>query len=297
MNYLGDLSNYLSDRKINHLIVNENLYREYNHMIIPNGPVVKDYSLNKDEISRLFSKLNGILIKDTKLAGTNVKVNDEFAWYAIICDKFIDKKDLKSKYRSEINRGLNNCSVRRITANELNDVGFDVHKKALVGYGQNVKEDAHEKFSQMLEIASNYDKLIHFWGCFDQENKLIAYAQNYIYDSIEVFYSTMKFDPEYLSLYPSYALIYTMNEYYLKGLGVKYVNDGFRSLYHKTNIQSYLVKKFNFKPLYLNLNMKYRAPYNLLVNFIYPFRKAIHGKNLKMDALLQQEAIARNGII
>ncbi|MCZ7616291.1 MAG: hypothetical protein M5T52_22730 [Ignavibacteriaceae bacterium] len=40
----------------------------------------------------------------------------------------------------------------------------------------------------------------------------------------------MKFLPEKFDLFPTYALVYSMDEYYLQRLKFEYVNDGFRSI-------------------------------------------------------------------
>ena len=63
-------------------------------------------------------------------------------------------------------------------------------------------------------------------------------------------YSTTKFHPDYLKLRPSEALICTMNQHYLNERNFRYVNDGARSYFYKTNIQSYLIQKFKFRKAY-----------------------------------------------
>ena len=89
----------------------------------------------------------------------------------------------------------------------------------------------------------DFEDIIHYWGVF-HDNNLIAYSENLSFDDIEVAYSTIKFHPNFLKLYPSYALIYKMNEFYLKNKRFRYVNDGWRIIFHQSNIQSFLEKIF-----------------------------------------------------
>lgn len=122
---------------------------------------------------------------------------------------------------------------------------------------------------------------MHFWGVFEKEsNKLIAFAENVIREG-GVIYGSMKFDPSYLKLYPSYALIHTMNQYYLEECKFKYVSDGPRSLSHETKIQDMLIRKFNFRKAYCKLNPAFSPLLKVAVSILYPFRKIIYSINQK----------------
>lgn len=125
---------------------------------------------------------------------------------------------------------------------------------------------------------------------------MIAYSSNTVNDDI-VNYITIKFHPEYLKLYPSYALFYEMNRYYINELGLKYVNDGARSIAHDTNIQGFLIQKFNFRKAYCKLNIIYRWDIGIIVKILYPFRsifsKFNHKVFNKISVLLKQEEIRR----
>jgi len=126
---------------------------------------------------------------------------------------------------------------------------------------------------------------------------MIAYAQNFLLDR-SCNYGSMKFYLKYLNLYPSYALIYHMNRYYLNDKDFLYVSDGARSILHDTNIQEFLIKKFQFRKAYCRLNIVYRWDIKLIVIFLYPFRKIILKINQnffkKISVLLAQEEIQRS---
>ena len=99
------------------------------------------------------------------------------------------------------------------------------------------------KFYNSIIVNKEYEDLFEYWGSYN--DKMLAYSINNIYENIEVGYNAIKIDPEYVKKYPAYALIYNMNKYYLKDKKFKYVNCGFISLSHYTNIQKFLISKFN----------------------------------------------------
>jgi hypothetical protein len=136
-----------------------------------------------------------------------------------------------------------------------------------------------------------------FWAVYNKENRLIAYGNNFIERDM-CHYNSMKFHPKFLNLYPSYALIYTMNEYYLNKIGYLYVNDGARSIAHNTNIQNFLIKKFSFKRVYCRLNIVYRWDIKIIITLLYHFKsilKKVNGHIFeKIYIVLKQEKIRRS---
>ena len=126
---------------------------------------------------------------------------------------------------------------------------------------------------------------------------MIGYSQNRISEDY-CDYSTIKFHPNYLNLYPSYALFFTMNQYYLNERKFKYVNDGARSISHDTNIQSFLIDKFKFRKAFCKLNISYHPMIRYIVLVLYPFYSIIRllrfGPFVKLYILLFQEKIRRS---
>lgn len=149
-------------------------------------------------------------------------------------------------------------------------------------------------FKKRLLILNNFEDIVHYWGVFYRK-ELIAYSENYIYDNIEASYSTIKFYPDYLKLYTSYALIYTMNKYYLKDQKFEYVSDGFRNILHPTNIQEYLIDKFKFKKRYTNLYVYYKPYLYVYLKITYPMRKILSRLHPKLESLYKLEEIRRIG--
>ena len=126
---------------------------------------------------------------------------------------------------------------------------------------------------------------------------MIAYSQNYIEEN-SVNYATIKFHPEYLKLYPSYALFFIMNQYYLNEKNFLYVNDGAKSISHDTNIQTFLIDKFKFRKAYCKLHVIYRWDIGLAVKLLYLFKLFIprvnHKVFNKIRVLLNQEEIRKS---
>ncbi len=101
-------------------------------------------------------------------------------------------------------------------------------------------------------------------------------------DSCE--YNVLKCKPHALrnGSQPYYALIYEMNRHYLEERGLKYVNDGARSMTNHSNIQPFLMQKFKFRRAYCGLKLHYKWWLAIIVKVLYPFRQVIPVKKVKM---------------
>lgn len=150
------------------------------------------------------------------------------------------------------------------------------------------------KHLKKKKITAEFADVYHYWGVF-HKNRLIAYSSNIVYDDEAVDYSAIKFIPEYLKLYPAYALVYTMNQYYLKEQSCLYVNDGFRSISHQSDIQDFLIKKFWFKKAYTGINIVYKPILSLYLSITYPYREIMGRLSAKLKTLYLMEEIHRKG--
>jgi len=111
-------------------------------------------------------------------------------------------------------------------------------------------------------------------------------------------YSTVKFDPDELVKYSSYALFYSMNKYYLAEKKYKYVCDGARSISHETSIQEHLVRKHGFRYAYCKLHVVYHPVTYFIVRLLFPFISFFERAQesvliKKVYAVLKQEEIRR----
>ena len=217
-------------------------------------------------------------------------------WY-VIKDSFTPLEKLTSKNRSEINRGLTNCEVKRVDARCMTEQMYLIYKKAFDKYKSYLAPLTWSCFERSIANTS-LDKKVEFWGVFDRSSgKLIGYSSTVINGEV-VDYSTAKFDPEFLGNYPSYALFYTMNKVYLVEMGCRYVSDGARNIAHDTDIQEHLIRKHGFRKAYCRLNVVYHPVIWIAVNFLFFFRKNFKNSHLpvlvKMASVLQQEEIRRS---
>lgn len=281
----------LSSRNEKFFVIDNHLFKPYNRMAVPFGPAQTNYSISEYQARLLARKLKCHIVRWTN--GFKEQ-NEHSQWYAVVCRDFIHVENLKSKFRSEIFRGLNNCKVNRIDAEFLAKFGYEVYFSASSQY-KNTSFTIldNETFSYNISQNKKFDDIIHFWGVFKRD-KLIGYCYNYIFDNDEAAYTTAKFDPEYLKDHSSYALFYEMNKYYLSDQNFEYVNDGFRSILHETNIQDYLIRKFNFYKAYTNLHIYYSFPLKTIMPIAYPFKVLLVKFDPRFSALFELEKIRRN---
>ena len=214
-------------------------------------------------------------------------------WY-VIKDRFEGLDELSVNTRSKVRRGLKHCIVKKVSLEVIANEAYDVYRQAFKNYNTYIEPVDKKTFIKTILDSHMCD----FWAVYKKdEDRMIAYSQNVIEED-SVNYSTIKFYPEYLKLYPSYALFFTMNQYYLEEKNFLYVNDGARSISHDTNIQTFLIDKFKFRKAYCKLNIVYRWDIGLAVKVLYLFKSFMPQINSKIfnkvSVLLKQEEIRRS---
>lgn len=274
---------------IPYAIVNDKIYIEYNHMIVPMGPVKLDYSIsNKEakELLRLFPK--ALLIRTTE---GFLKDDTQGGWHVLILNKFIELND--NEHRKEIRRGLRNCRVEMVPADIIARDGYRVYISAYNRY-RNVKKPniTEQVFSKNIITTKNFCDIINYWGVF-YKDELIGYTSVYIYGKSEINLSTAKFNPDFLKYCSSAASEHIINEYYLKFKGYEYINSGFRNILHQTKHQDFLIKKFGYSKATVKLSIFYRQPIKYLLFSTFPIRNFLGCFNRKLRALYKQEEIRR----
>lgn len=286
---LDRYKSYYDKNGIKYANIDGNIFCEYNKMIVPIGPINQEYN-----IAEYYTELFDIFPKSIMIRSiSGIDESEENEWYAVICDNFIELEKMNSKLRYQVKKGLKNCVVKKISAEFLSKNGYSVFINAFNSYNKMKQPNiTRESYCNEILKAKDFEDIIHYWGVFYEE-KLVAYAINNIYGTEEVNYSVIKIDPQYLNIYPSYALIYRMNEYYLKEKKIKYVNDGFRSLYHDSNIQEFLIKKFNFRKQKIGLIIKYRWYFSIIIKLTYKFKGILGRIDRRVQAIYRLEDIAR----
>ncbi len=245
--------------------------------VAPHTPV----SLSKDEQKELLKKSGALFLRWTDNWG---KAAGNF-WY-IIKDNKPSLEELSSNTRSKVRRGLKKSVIEPVSKEIMIEKGYEVYLKAFGRYKTYITPLSKEEFAVKIMQCDNCE----YWGVF-VENKLVAYSENLIFDGNVCSMSVVKYDPEYLKYYTSYALHYVMNDYYLNTKNFLYINDGARSIGHQTQVQDFLEEKFKYRKAYVDLHVAYSQPLKTIVNLLYPFRKIIPSEKVKI--LLKQEELAR----
>lgn len=263
-------------------------WRKYNGALIPQQPPHLEIEVEKQEVFREIEKEDAYFARWT----TEFDCNEETNFWYVICDQPLELHDYSINTRSKITRGLKNCEVRRIDKKELIENGYDTYKQAFKRYNTFQKLNTEKQFKDnILLLESNWD----LWGVYFN-NQLVGYSQNRLVDQ-SCDYSMIKFHPDFLKYYSSYALFYSMNRYYLNELKYKYVNDGSRSISHDTDIQGFLIRKFKFRKAFCHLHLIYSRKILILLFLLYPIRNILlkfdYSFFIKINTLLRQEAIRR----
>ena len=270
-------------------LVNGVLFIKRDRWITPIGPASQAFYVDKVQCRELLGKFGGLWVMWTDGFDSSAIDSD---WYAVICRQHKPVELLKSREaRRKIRKGLANCEVRLVKPLEIASNGYDTYCRANESYGyQSFSFPTAEEFASRVMTDEPFGDILHQWAVYF-EGKMIAFAQNLIYNDIEVDYTLMKFHPDYLGYYPAYALIYTMNAYYLKEKSFTYVNDGFRSISHDTFIQDFLIKNFEFEKAYTRLHVHYRRPFGQLLQMARPLRALAKLVYPKVDALFELDRL------
>lgn len=198
-------------------------------------------------------------------------------------------EELPSKVRNQVKKSLRCYDIRRITAEEMESMGYDCYNLSRRRFGTGL-DISHEQWHRQIFNAEQ-----DYWIAIENESGVVqALALNKRYDDY-CDYITMGVNPDApKSTYPIYGLIYEMNRYYLEELNLRYVMDGARTITEHSNIQSLLEEKFKFRRAYCKLQIYYKPWVRVIVKMLYPFRHLV--KDKKVRALLRQEEMTRTTI-
>ena len=252
-----------------------NNYHLYKHAWIFNGGPHKEPQLSEIEAQDLL-RSGGWMVRNTY--DFDCKARTDF-WY-IICDRYSGIQELSTKTRNQVRKGRANYSIRLVSKQEILDEGYPIHMAAIDGYKVPAQVPSREAFEQRIMTS---DDRTDFWGAFNKENKMVAFAINKVSDDY-CDYQTLKAIPQDMKNYVYYALIDAMNQYYLSDKKLQFVMDGARSITEHSNIQPFLEEKFLFRKAYCHLHIYYKWWLGIAIACLYPFRKQI--KHAAIHALL-----------
>lgn len=286
MSYVEQYAEMLKAKGRRFAILDGQLFARHMQWIAPIGPVATGYTLADGQTRSLLRRLGGWWVSWT--GGFQSRpAGDEF--FAVVRRGDCALEALPSaNARRNVRRGMRNCEVCRVEAEELAITGYETFQAALRGYGGRAAEHLPSagEFQARVLTDAPWSKIKHHW-VVKCEGKVVAFASVLLYDTIEADYTMGKFHPAYLKYYVSYALFQWMNEYYLGELGMTYVNAGSRSVLHDTGIQEFLVNNFAFEKAPLPLHLSYRQPLGLMLGLTKPLHRLLRLLDPRLSAVLE----------
>ena len=227
------------------------------------------------------------------------KVKETDWWYVLKRGRWAieDIKDKKKRWM--IRQGKKNFTVRPLTFDEVLSHCSAVAESATTRYRGEAKVETREILEERVAAASKIAGVLEYIGCF-YEDTLVSFSENYMQKNA-VWLANIRHDPAYLNKYSSYGLMDGILDYYLNQKKMDYVLDGWRSIYHKTQVQDYLIKVFNFTKEYAIVHAAYSTKFGMAIKAAYPFRhfvwalsdKVANNILNKTGAMLRQEYIRR----
>ena len=262
-------------------------WRKYNNALIPDLP--PDIVPETDGVHELINRDRLYFARWT----TDFDCKTPTSFWFLIHSNPMEIEDYDTKTRNQIRKGVKECSVRRITSSELMNEGYHVYASAFKRYKTYLNAKTESEFlDEIISTPSNWE----YWGVFYKDN-LIGYAKVMVINDYAE-YRSIKFDPLFLRMCPSEALIYTLNREYLNNRMFKYVNNGARSISHDTRFPLFLIKKFKFRRAYCRLHIIYNKSVGFLVNLLFIFRGLLSfinfGPFVRINILLYQENLRRH---
>jgi hypothetical protein len=289
MDYVTRYAEMLRFKHKPYVLVDGQLFVRSDRWIVPEGPGSQAYHPSRGQCRELLRKLGGMWVMWTDGFGPHAESSE---WYVVLCRRHAPVEEVVSgNTRSKLRRGLKQCEVHQVEVKEIARNGYETYCAAVQSYGNHAEDlPTAEEFARRVMTDEPFGDIRPQWAVY-HEGRMVGFAQNLLYDKIEVNYTHIKLHPEYLNRYSSYALIYRMNEHYLAQKGFQYVNDGFRSISHETGIQDFLIKEFNFEKAYTGLHVHYRPPLGQLLRMARPLRGTIARLYPKANALFEMDRL------
>ena len=242
-------------------------WRYYNHALIPNCAPheVPNIDALKNE-STWNSNGKALLARWT----TDYDCGYETSGWYVVKDCAFDISALKAKRRYEINKGLNNFSVCRISPIDYAEQLYAVTVEAYSAWPEKYRPQVdHDRFIENLPTWSSFT----VYGAFSKiDGSLCGYALLKDCGSYLDF-SVLRTIPASERLGVNAAIVASILEgesaFLEQG---RYICDGTRSMRHETAFQDYLEKYFGFRKAYCTLNIRYRKGIGIVIKLLYPVR-------------------------
>lgn len=241
------------------------MYRIYQHHLLLNGDIHKEPEMQPDMAQ--FKKSGAWFYR--RVLEWDAE-NSPF--YYIIQDSPLSEEDLKSRDRSYLRKALKNLTYSIESLDKLVNDGFKVYCQ-MPAFDESLP--SKESFRKYL---TERDGSQDFWLVRNEDGACVAFAAITVFDeSVDLSIIRVNRNDKSKAVY---GLIYKLNEFYIKGHGKKYINDGFTSYLHGAGFQKMLVQKLGYRNCYVRIKIHSKFP----IGFIRFLTKLL-GRNKKIKAL------------
>lgn len=213
-------------------------------------------------ISSVFKK-GGIVLRFPCLSG-----NGRSSYRISITDKNYDLTSLNGKSRNQTRRGLENCTVRKLTNNEVLCNAFNLNTDTLQRQGRILTTNEKEYWKKYYQEILSVDGA-SIWGAFVQDELaafLISVRMKHCENILIV-----RSRASLLKFYPNNALLYTFVSKALSSDEIDEISIGLES------IQSNMESLDRFK---LGMGFK-KVPIGQCIIFRPPFALLLRGRGVK----------------
>lgn len=184
---------------------------------------------------------------------------EDAPWYEVVLTRHVGLDAMKSKLRNKFRNSLNAFRFDRLGAEDAEAI-YAVYQRRQLEYDvQHSGLPSHPEFRARFDIDLGYPDIVHYWGIW-QDDQLVGFSKNYVYDGVWVSLNTTKILQSALKKRALYGLMHRMSEHYFVTGGVRCISDGARSMLHGAEFQELLRHDFEFHNSPLRMERAYRYP-------------------------------------
>ena len=177
-------------------------WKIYHKALVPASPIPTFTQLTLEEAKAILNQSNAHFIR-----WSSDPTEEPTAWWWNVCSSY-DKSKLSSNMRRQIKRGTRLCTVDRVSAPWLAQHGYECYVSAFQRY-TNASPEPFESFRTRIMETADYEDLFQYWAVFC-EGRLVGYVKCDIEPKKGVSTNVLKYNPEGLKQYASYALMDTL---------------------------------------------------------------------------------------
>lgn len=273
-------------------------WKYYNHSAIPDLPPHVQVDVNPIQNGSIWN-LTSTKGEKPLLARfhTEFDTKAETGFWFIIRDKPLSLDEFSKKRKKVIIKSLERCFVKKIDPKTYVDELYKVYYAAFRSYVTPDNEKSEKEFKHDLAESN-----LEYWAAFSKDTGEMAGWMSCANHGDWTETVSSKYHPAFqTSVRPSEGIHYYVLTHYLNELGQKYICSGSRNINHKTHVQDYKIRNWNFRPAYCNLHIVYNPKISWLMKFLYHLRKFLllfdREKHFhQLNSLLKMDEISKENI-